>query len=76
VEETNKKAIDVGATTVTLNVELVERLYYGVASSTGLTFTRPETLTQYTGDNGDAILTVNKPSAEKGFFKVFVDIKK
>ena len=77
VEETNKKAIDVGATTVTLNVDLVEGLYYGVASSTGLTFTRPVTLTQYNGENEAAILTVAKPApqAEKGFFKVFVDIK-
>jgi hypothetical protein len=77
VEETNKKAIDVGATTVTLNVDLVEGLYYGVASSTGLTFTRPGTLTQFTGENEAAILTVAKPApqAEKGFFKVFVDIK-
>lgn len=75
VEETNKKAIDVGATTVTLNVELVPGLYYGVASGTGLTLTRPETLTQCTGSNDADILTVTKPSAEKGFFKVFVDIK-
>lgn len=75
VEETNKKAIDVGAITVTLNVELVPGLYYGVASGTGLTLTRPETLTQCTGSNDAAILTVTKPSTEKGFFKVFVDIK-
>ena len=75
VEETNKKAIDVGATTVTLNVDLVPGLYYGVASGTGLTLTRPETLTQYTGSNDADILAVTKPSAEKGFFKVFVDIK-
>ena len=75
VEETNKKAIDVGATTVTLNVELVPGLYYGVASGTGLTLTRPETLTQCTGSNDADILAVAKPSAEKGFFKVFVDIK-
>ena len=75
VEETDKKAIDVGATTVTLNVDLVPGLYYGVASGTGLTLTRPETLTQCTGSNDADILTVTKPSAEKGFFKVFVDIK-
>ena len=75
VEETNKKAIDVGATTVTLNVELVPGLYYGVASGTGLTLTRPETLTQYNGENDADILAVTKPSTEKGFFKVFVDIK-
>ena len=75
VEETNKKAVDVGATTVTLNVELVPGLYYGVASGTGLTLTRPETLTQYTGSNDADILAVTKPSTEKGFFKVFVDIK-
>lgn len=75
VEETNKKAIDVGATTVTLNVELIPGLYYGVASGTGLTLTRPETLTQYTGSNDAGILAVAKPSTEKGFFKVFVDIK-
>ncbi len=74
VEATNKKAVDVGATTVTLNVDLVPGLYYGVAASTGLTFNRPNTLVQYTGSNDAAILTVTKPSAEKGFFKVFVDI--
>ena len=65
--------VDVGATTVTLNVGLVPGLYYGVASGEGLTLNRPATLTQYTGDA--TILTVAKPSAEKGFFKVFVDIK-
>ena len=76
VEGATKKAIDVGATTVTLNVDLVPGLYYGVASdvSPSLLF-RPGTLTQYTGSNDAAILTIAKPSAEKGFFKVFVDIK-
>ena len=74
VEETAKKAVDVGATTVTLNVDLVEGLYYGVGKSENLTITKP-TMTQYNGENGAAILTVDKPSAEKGFFKVFVDIK-
>ena len=67
--------VDVGATTVTLNVTLVPGLYYGVASGTGLTLTRPAALTQYTGANATDILTVTKPSSDKGFFKVFVDIK-
>ena len=65
--------VDVGATTVTLNVDLVPCLYYGVASGASTTLARPATLTQYTGDA--TFLTVAKPSAEKGFFKVFVDIK-
>ena len=75
VDGTDEKAVDVGATTVTLNVDLVPGLYYGVASGTGLTFSRPAALTQYTGENDADILTVAKPSTEKGFFKVFVDIK-
>ena len=73
VEGETQKAVDVGATTVTLNVTLVPGLYYGVASGTEPTLSRPETLTQYTDD--DSFLTVDKPSDEKGFFKVFVDIK-
>ena len=72
-EGATKKAIDIGADNVTLNVALVPGLYYGVASGTGLTLSRPTTLTQYTGD--DSFLTVDKPSAATGFFKVFVDIK-
>ena len=76
VEGATKKAIDVGANTVTLNVELVSGLYYGVASDVSpSTLFRPGTLTQYTGSNDAVILTIAKPSAEKGFFKVFVDIK-
>lgn len=78
VEETNKKAIDVGANAVTLNVELVPGLYYGVASDVSPSnLFRPGTLTQFNGENGAAILTVTKSAsqAEKGFFKVFVDIK-
>ena len=73
VEGETQKAVDVGATTVTLNVTLVPGLYYGVASGTEPTLSRPDTLTQYTDD--DSFLTVDKPSAAKGFFKVFVDIK-
>ena len=65
--------VDVGATTVTLNVGLVPGLYYGVASGASTTLARPATLTQYTDDA--TFLTVAKPSATKGFFKVFVDIK-
>ncbi|MBP5790887.1 MAG: hypothetical protein J6W80_01330 [Kiritimatiellae bacterium] len=74
VEGETQKAVDVGATTVTLNVTLVPGLYYGVGASEDLTIAKPA-MTQYTGENGSDILTVNKPSAEKGFFKMFVDIK-
>ena len=74
VVEGEDKAVVVGEETVTLNVALVPGLYYGVGASEDLTIAKP-TMTQYTGSNAAAILTVTKPSDAKGFFKVFVDIK-
>lgn len=72
-------AIEIGSTTVTLNVELVEGLFYGVdAKSNPSDLARPTRLTQYDetkeGHKKADILTVVRPSTEKGFFRVYVDI--
>lgn len=79
VEEAEKEAIviDDDNDEVTLNVDLVPGLYYGVGVATSLEdgINRPVTLQQFDGTNKGDILTVTKPEGVKGFFKVFVDIK-
>ena len=61
---------------VTINVNPVAGLYYGVDKKTDLgTLARPATLTQFTGENKAAIFTVTKPEGTAAFFKVYVDVK-
>ena len=61
---------------VTINVNPVAGLYYGVDKNTDLgALARPATLKQFTGSNKAAIFTVEKPEGTSGFFKVYVDIK-
>ncbi len=69
-------AFVVGTSDVTLNATLVPGLYYGVGSATSLNeLARPAALTQFTGENGDACKKVTKPEGDKGFFRLYVDIK-
>jgi len=75
-EEDDAFVIDDEKNEVTINVNPVAGLYYGVDKKTNLgALARPETLTQYTGENKAAIFTVTKPEGTAGFFKVYVDIK-
>ena len=61
---------------VTINVNPVVGLFYGVAAEADLDdLARPAALTQYDGTNAAEIFTVSKPGAEKGFFKVYSDVK-
>lgn len=61
---------------VTINVNPVAGLYYGVSAETDLdALARPAALTQYDGTNAAEIFTVSKPGDEKGFFKVYSDVK-
>ena len=73
--EEEEAAVVVEDDSVTVNVNPVEGLFYGVAAAANLDdLARPAKLTQYTGDNKD-IFTADKPNAAKGFFRVYVDIK-
>ena len=68
--------IDDESDKVTINVNPVAGLYYGVSAGTDLgALARPATLTQYDGTNAAKIFTVSKPGDEKGFFKVYSDVK-
>jgi len=68
--------IDDESDKVTINVNPVAGLYYGVSAKTDLdALARPAALTQYDGTNAAEIFTVSKPGAEKGFFKVYSDVK-
>ncbi len=68
--------IDDKSDEVTINVNPVAGLYYGVSAATDLdALARPATLTQYDGKNAADIFTVSKPGDEKGFFKVYSDVK-
>ena len=73
--EEEEAAVVVEDDSVTVNVNPVEGLFYGVAAAANLdALARPAKLTQYTGENKD-IFTADKPNAAKGFFRVYVDIK-
>ena len=75
-EEDDAFVIDDENDVVTINVNPVAGLYYGVSAETDLgDLARPATLTQYTGSNKAAIFTVTKPEGTAAFFKVYVDIK-
>lgn len=68
--------IDDEAGTVTLDIDLVEGLYYGPASATSLeALARPATLVKYDGTNGGAIKTIEKPDGDTAFFTIYVDVK-
>ena len=75
-EEDDAFVIDDKKDEVTINVNPVAGLYYGVSAATDLdALARPAALTQYDGTNAAEIFTVSKPGDEKGFFKVYSDVK-
>lgn len=75
-EEDDAFVIDDEKDEVTINVNPVVGLFYGVSAETDLDdLARPATLTQFDGTNAAEIFTVSKPGAEKGFFKVYSDVK-
>ena len=61
---------------VTINVNPVEGLFYGVSAATDLdALERPAALTQFDGTNAAEIFTVSKPEGTAAFFKVYSDVK-
>lgn len=57
---------------VTVSVDAVPGLFYGISCDDELPLEPPEELTQYDGTNKEDIFKVDVPSATKGFFKVYV----